>query len=297
MTNQIKTVLLLTVLSAIFLLIGYALGGSSGMTTALVFSLVMNFGAYWFSDKIVLAMHQAREIGADHPSGVYQIVQELAAETHLPMPKVYVVPQLTPNAFATGRNPKHAVVAVTEGILKILDKRELRGVLAHEISHIENRDILVSTIVAAIASAIMYLAHMMRWMGVSGSRRSNDREGGGLNPLVLLLTIVLAPLAASLIQAAISRTREFMADHSGAEVSHDPEALASALEKISNPALIQEIKRNPMLPPDLQPAFTHLYIVNHFSGESLMTLFSTHPPTKERVRRLREMKLETPRSA
>lgn len=287
MTNQIKTVLLLTILSAIFLFIGYALGGRSGMMTALIFSLIMNFGAYWFSDKIVLAMHQAKEIGAGHPSGVYQVVKELAAQAKLPMPKVYVVPQMAPNAFATGRNPEHAVVAVTEGILQMLNERELRGVLAHEMSHIKNRDILVSTIVAAIASAIMYLAHMMRWVG-AGSSRSQDREGRGVNPLVLIFTIVLAPLVATLIQTAISRTREFMADESGSYVSQDPEALAAALEKISDPQLIQEFRRR-QLPPDIQPAFAHLYIVNHFSGEALMSLFSTHPPTKERVKRLHEI--------
>jgi len=263
------------------------------MTYALIFSLVINFGAYWFSDKIVLAMHQAQPLAPDHPSGVYQIIQELTSQVHLPMPKVYVVPQLAPNAFATGRNSEHAAVAVTEGILQILDKRELRGVLAHEISHIQNRDILVSTIVASVASAIMYLAHMMRWVGVSGGRRSNEREGGGANPLVLIFTIVLAPLVATLIQTAISRTREFMADESGSHVSGDPEALASALEKISNPKLISEFQKQ-QLPPSIRPAFAHLYIVNHFSSESIMTLFSTHPPTQERIRRLRAMNPEAP---
>lgn len=289
MKNQIKTVLLLAILSALFLFIGYSIGGEGGVVSALFFSILMNLGAYWFSDKIVLAMHQAQPISSHHPSGVYQIVQELAAEVNLPMPKVYLVPQLAPNAFATGRNPQNAVVAVTQGILQILEERELRAVLAHELSHIKNRDILVSTIVAAIASAVMYLAHMLQWIGFSrGARSSNDREGG-VNPLVLIVTVVLAPIVATLIQMAISRTREFMADESGAYVSKDPEALASALQKISDPRLIQEFKRRQML-PDMQPAFAHLYIVNHFSGESIFSLFSTHPPVTERVRRLLALK-------
>lgn len=283
MTNQIKTVFLLTILSALFLLIGYSIGGQGGMMYALFFSLLMNLGSYWFSDKIVLAMHQAKPLGPQH--AVYQLVAEVAREADLPTPKVYLVPQWAPNAFATGRNPKNAVVAVTQGILELLDERELRAVLAHEVSHIKNRDILVSTVVAAIASAIMYLAHMLQWIGfLGGTRSSNDREGG-ISPLAMIVTIVLAPIVATLIQMAISRTREYMADESGAYVSRDPEALASALQKISDPSLIQQFKRRQML-PDMQPAFAHLYIVNHFSGESIFNLFSTHPPVKERVRRL-----------
>lgn len=289
MKNQIKTVLLLTILSALFLFIGYSIGGEGGVIYALFFSIVMNLGAYWFSDKIVLAMHQAQPIDPNHPSGVYQIVQELAAEANLPMPKVYLVPQRAPNAFATGRNPQNAVVAVTQGILEILDARELRAVLAHEISHIKNRDILVSTVVAAVASAIMYLAHMLRWVSFTGTGRSSNNREGGVSPLAMIVTIVLAPIVATLIQAAISRTREFMADELGAHVSKDPEGLASALQKISDPQLIQEFKRRQML-PDMQPAFAHLYIVNHFSGESIFSLFSTHPPVKERVRRLLALK-------
>ena len=203
------------------------------------------------------------------------------------MPKVYLVPENVPNAFATGRNPQNAAVAVTEGILRFLDKRELRGVLAHEISHIGNRDILVSTIVASIASAIMYLAHMLQWIGLMGHRR--DEEGrGGIHPLAMLFTIILAPLVATLVQAAITRTREFMADESGAHVSEDPEALASALQKISDPKLIKQFQKDEMM-PDMQPAFSHLYIVNHFSGESVLSWFSTHPPVKERVKRLLSM--------
>ncbi len=289
MKNQIKTILLLTALSALFLGIGYSIGGQSGVVSALVISLVMNFGAYWFSDKLVLAMHRAQPIGPGHSSGVYEIIQELCGKAGLPMPKVYVVPEFVPNAFATGRNPQNAAVAVTEGILRILDARELRGVLAHEISHIGNRDILVSTIVASIASAIMYLAHMLQWIGLAGRHRDSESRGGGVHPLAMLFTIIIAPLVATLVQSAISRTREFMADESGAHVSEDPEALASALQKISNPSLIKQFQKDEMM-PDMQPAFSHLYIVNHFSGASVLSWFSTHPPVNERVKRLLAMK-------
>jgi heat shock protein HtpX len=290
MKNQIKTVLLLTTLSALFLLIGYSIGGRSGVMGALVMSVVMNFGAYWFSDKLVLAMHRAQPIGPGHPSRVYEIVQELCLHADLPMPKVYVVPESVPNAFATGRNPENAAVAVTEGILSMLSEKELRGVLAHELAHISNRDILVSTIVASIASAIMYLAHMLQWIGLSGGHRDGESRSG-VHPLAMLFTIILAPLTATLVQAAISRTREFMADESGALVSHDPESLASALQKISDPKLIRQFQRGEMM-PDMQPAFSHLYIVNHFSGRSVLNWFSTHPPVKERVKRLLALKVK-----
>ena len=287
MKNQFKTVLLLTALGGLFLMIGYGLGGRQGMMAALVMSLGMNLMAYWFSDKMVLAMHKAQPVGPGHASGVHEMVAELCAKAGLPMPKTYIVPEWTPNAFATGRDPQHAAVAVTQGILRILDKRELRAVLAHEISHIGNRDILVSTIVASLASAIMYLAHLFQWAGLMGNGR--DREGrGGANAAVMLFTIVAAPLVASLVQAAVSRTREFMADESGARHSGDPEALASALEKISNPALAAKFRADEMN-PDMQPAFAHLYIMNHFSGQAVMSWFSTHPPVAERVKRLRAL--------
>ncbi len=291
MRNNIKTVLLLTALSALFLGIGYVLGGEGGIIYALIMSLVMNLGAYWFSDKIVLAMHKAQPIKSQDPSAVYEIVEELCRLAKLPMPKVYLIPEQTPNAFATGRNPKNAAVTVTHGILRILDKRELGGGLAHEISHIQNRNILVSTIVAAFASAIMYLAHMLQWAGMRGHSRGSRESGRGVNPVVMLATIVLAPLVATLIQVAVSRTREYMADESGAHISEDPEALASALEKISNPALIKRFQKDDLL-PDMQPAFAHLYIVNHFSGESVLRWFSTHPPMRERVKKLRALNLE-----
>lgn len=283
MKNQIKTAVLLTVMGAIFMAVGNWAGGSAGMTTALVMAILMNAGAYWFSDRIVLAVHGARPLPAGHPSGVYEITADLCRKAGLPMPRLYVVPSRIPNAFATGRGPRHAAVAVTEGILEILSERELRAVLSHELSHIRNRDILVSTIVASFASALMYLAHMLQWTGLMGGHRGENDRGPG--PLGLVLTIVLAPLAAALIQAAVSRTREYMADDSGADISEDPEALAAALTKISDPSF----SRRPapgQASPELQSAFAHMYIVNQFSGESIMNLFSTHPPVKDRVRRL-----------
>ena len=288
MRNQLKTMILLVVISGIFLLLGYAIGGSTGVIMALGLSLMMNFGAYWFSDKIVLSMHQAQPIGIGHESGTYELVEELCSKASIPMPKVYLVPEWTPNAFATGRDPQHAAVAVTQGILKILNKRELRAVLAHEISHIKNRDILVSTVVAAVASAIMYLVHILQWSGLTGSRRGGSDRA--MPPAIALLTILLAPLVATLVQSAISRTREYMADESGANICDDPEGLALALEKISDPKMVKSFQKDEMM-PDMQPAFSHLYIMNHFSGESIFEWFSTHPPVKDRVSRLRAMRV------
>jgi heat shock protein HtpX len=252
---------------------------------AFIMSVAMNVGSYWFCDKLVLAAHQAKELPQDHP--VYRMVESLSQEDGLPMPKVYWVPQLAPNAFATGRDPQHAVVVVTEGILRILSERELKGVLAHELSHVKNRDILVSSIAATLASSIMYLAHMLQWAGMA--RRSDSRQQG-MNPLVMIVVVMLAPVAASLIRFAISRSRESLADHSGAHLTRDPEGLASALEKISNPQLIKQFQEE-TLNPDMQPAMSHLYIVNHFSAESALALFSTHPPVQERIRALRAMKV------
>lgn len=290
MKNTIKTVLLLTAISALFLAIGHMLGGRAGMMTALIMSLVMNFGAYWFSDKIVLSMHRAVPVGPGHASGVYEHVADLCARSSLPVPKVYIIPEGAPNAFATGRDPHHSAVAVTEGLLEILNERELRGVLAHELSHIQNRDVLISTIVATMASAILYLAHMMQWFGIFGGH-SRDQEGrGGLHPLAMLFTILVAPLAATLVQAAVSRTREFMADETGALISQDPEALASALQKISSPEVARFARAHSRVSQDMQPAFSHMYIVNHFSGGSVMNLFSTHPPTRERIKKLLSMR-------
>jgi len=289
MNNQVKTLLLLTALSAVFLWIGNLLGGSAGMMTALFFSLAMNFSAYWFSDKIILSIHRARLITREEGGVVLDMVEELSRKAGLPMPKVYWIPDRAPNAFATGRNPQNAAIAVTQGLLEILDKRELKGVLAHELGHVANNDILLSTIVATGASAIMYLAHMLQWVGLLGgsSSRTGDSRGG-LNPLVLIFTVIAAPIVATLIQTAISRAREFMADEKGALVAEDPEALASALEKISDPKRIRQFQREETL-AEMQPAFGHLYIVNHFSGQTMMSWFSTHPPVQERVRRLRAL--------
>lgn len=288
MKHTVKTVLLLTGLAALFMTIGYFLGGQSGMLFALIFSLVMNVGAYWYSDKIVLSMHGAKQIGPGHSSNVYEMVHGLCLKADLPMPKVYITPDQAPNAFATGRNPENSAVAVTQGILRILNERELRGVLAHELGHIKNRDILVSTIVASIASAIMYLAHMLQWVGLFGGMRGNGGERG-LNPLALLFTIIVAPLVATLVQMGVSRTREYMADETGAELSDDPESLASALRKIADPRLIKQFQRQENM-QDMQPAFSHLYIVNHFSKESVLSWFSTHPPVEKRVAKLMEIK-------
>lgn len=286
MGNQIKTVVLLTLISVLFLAIGYWAGGQAGMTMALVMSLVMNVGAYWFSDRMVLAMHHAKEIGPSHPSGVYGAVKELAMYANLPMPKVYIIEDAAPNAFATGRNPQHAAVAVTTGLLGILDARELKGVLAHELAHIQNRDILISTIVASFASAIMYLAHMLQWVGMLGGSQDRNRS---IHPLAMLATIILAPLVATLIQAAVSRAREYIADETGARIARDPESLAMALSKIADPRLLRRFQQQEAH-PDMQSAFSHMYIVNHFAGESVLNWFSTHPPVKKRIQRLMNLK-------
>ncbi len=283
---QIKTVFLLTLLSAIFLGIGYTIGGQQGVLMAFVMSMVMNVGSYWFSDKMVLKMHQAKELGPDHQ--VYGIVESLCQNAQIPMPKVYWVPQMAPNAFATGRDPQHAAVAVTEGMLRLLETRELRGVLAHELGHVKNRDILISTIVATLATAIMYIAHMLQWGMMSRGHR-DDNRGGGMNPLVMMAVVILAPIATSLVQFAISRSREYLADETGARIAGDPEGLASALEKISNPQMTTTFQQQTMN-PDMQPALSHLYIVNHFSAKSALSLFSTHPPAEERIKRLRGMR-------
>ena len=282
MTNQIKTVVLLTLIGGLFLMVGYWAGGQAGMTTALVMAVVMNVGAYWFSDKIVLSMHHAQPVDRGHPSGLYEHVRDLAMRAGLPVPKVYIIQDAAPNAFATGRNPQHSAVAVTTGLLDILDERELRGVLAHELAHIQNRDILISTIVAAFAAAIMYLAHMLQWVGLMGGGQDRNR---GIHPLAMLATIILAPFVATLIQAAVSRTREFIADETGARIARDPQSLASALQRISDPRLMRQFQRDEAM-PDMQPAFSHMYIVNHFAGESILNWFSTHPPVKERIKRL-----------
>ena len=283
MSNVFKTGLLLAVLTAMLVLIGGAIGGQQGMVIAFVIALAMNFFSYWFSDKIVLAAYGAKPIDEAEAPRLYAIVHRLATRAGIPMPRVYLVPSETPNAFATGRNPQHAVVAVTEGIMRILDEEELEGVLAHELSHVKNRDILISTIAATLAGAITYLAHMAQWAAMFGGRSRDDEEGGS-NPIAMILLAILAPIAAMLVQMAVSRSREFQADATGARVAGKPWGLAKALEKLqmANEAV-------PMA--DATPATAHLFIVNPLSGQTLMRLFSTHPPLEERIARLRAMRM------
>ncbi|MDZ4371599.1 MAG: zinc metalloprotease HtpX [Phenylobacterium sp.] len=277
--NALKTTVLLAALTGLFLGIGFAIGQLTGLFIAFGFALVMNFVAYWSSDKLALRMAGAKEISMQEAPKLHSIVEEVSAQSGVPKPKVYIVENDTPNAFATVRNPKHAAVAVTTGIMGLLDERELRGVLGHELGHVKNRDILTSSIVATLAGAISMLAWMSLWFGGMGRDRSNPYGG-----LIALAAFLLAPLAAALIQAGISRTREFQADRTGAEVTHDPEALASALEKLH-----QGVRARPMEPTPMAQSTAHLYIVNPFRGGGLVNLFSTHPRIEERVRRLRDM--------
>src|SRR5688572_17610293 len=263
-------------------LAGGAIGGQQGMLVAFVFALAMNFFSYWFSDKIVLRMYGARAVDEAQAPGLYSMVRRLTTRAGIPMPKLYVIPSDTPNAFATGRNPQHAAVAVTEGIMRVLDDEELEGVLAHEISHVTNRDVLISTIAATLAGAITYLAHMAQWAAIFGGRSHDDEEGGS-NPLVMIAFAMLAPIAAMLVQFAVSRAREFQADASGARLAGRPWPLAKALEKLEVAAHMQPMNAN--------PATAHLFIVNPLTGRSLMRLFSTHPSTEERIARLRSMRL------
>src|SRR5216110_4035837 len=282
MSNIFKTAMLLAVLTAMLVLIGGAFGGRQGMLVAFVLALLMNLGSYWFSDKIVLAMYRAQPVDEAQAPGLYAIVRRLTTRASLPMPRVYLIPTDTPNAFATGRDPHHAAVAVTEGIMRLLNEDELEGVLAHELAHVKNRDVLISTIAATLAGAITYLAHMAQWAAIFGGRSRDDEEGGG-NPLVMMLFAVLAPIAAMLVQLAVSRSREFQADASGARLAGRSYGLAKALEKIEVASRLEPLPAN--------PATAHLYIVNPLSGQSFARLFSTHPPTEERIARLRAMRL------
>lgn len=281
METRVRTTLLLALLTVLILWIGRMLGGQNGMIIALILAAVMNIGSYWFSDKIVLSMYRAQPIDEHQAPEIYRIVRDLAMEADMPMPRVYLIPEETPNAFATGRNPQNAVVAVTEGLMHILTKQEIRGVIAHEMGHIKNRDILVSSIAATLAGAIMVLADMARWGAIFGGFRGDDDEGGG-GILGMIVLSILAPIAAMLIQMAISRSREYLADETGARLAHNPESLARALEKL---AVASE--RIPM--QDAKPSTAHLFIVNPLTGSSIMNLFSTHPPIHERIRRLRSM--------
>ncbi len=271
MPNGLKTALLLGLLSGLLLLIGDLLGGAQGLMFAFVIAAVMNLGSYWFSDKIVLRMYRAQEVGPGHP--LYETTARLARQGGLPMPKVYIIPDSSPNAFATGRNPEHAAVAATQGILQVLDQRELEGVIAHELAHVKHRDILISSVAATIAAAIMMAARMAMYAGMFGGHR-DDREGGA-NPIALLAMLILAPIAAMVIQAAISRSREFAADAGGAKIAGNPYGLADALRKID------AISRR--VPLDANPATAHMINVKPYSGAGLMALFSTHPPTEARI--------------
>jgi heat shock protein HtpX len=277
MGNGLKTALLLGLLSGVLLALGQVLGGTNGLVVAFVFAAIMNLGSYWFSDKIVLRMYRAQEVGPGHR--LYGIVERLTRQAMLPMPKVYVIPDPSPNAFATGRNPDHAAVAATEGILQVLSDAELEGVIGHELTHVKNRDILISSVAATIAAAIMMVGRMAMYAGMFGGYggRDGDRDRGS-NPIALLAMIILAPLAAMLIQMWISRTREFAADAGGARIAGNPYGLVEALKKIDAIS-----KRVPM---DANPATAHMFIIKPFSGAGLMSLFSSHPPTEARIRAL-----------
>ncbi len=279
MAGYAKTAVLLAVLSALLILLGDALGGREGMVIAFGFAVLMNFGSYWFSDRIVLTMYRARQVGPDHP--LYRTVQTLATRARLPMPKVYVIPNNSPNAFATGRNPAHASVAATEGILQLLSQDELSGVMAHELAHVAHRDILIQSVAATIGAAIMMLANMARWAAFLGAG-SRDREDS--NPLGLIATALIAPFAAMLVQAAISRSREFAADEGGAKIAGSPLGLAQALRKLQAGVANVGMAAN--------PATAHLFIVSPFAGSrGVLTWFSTHPPTEARIARLMQMRV------
>jgi heat shock protein HtpX len=268
MTNTVKTAVLLGVLSAVFLYLGEAIGGSQGLVIGFIFAALANLGSYWFSDKIVLAMYGAREVGPDHH--LHQVVAQLAQRAGLPMPRVYIIPQESPNAFATGRNPQHAAVAATEGVLRLLDDEELAGVIGHELAHVKHRDILISSIAATLAAAIMMVSRFaMFW----GAPRDDDRDGS--NPIALFAMIILAPIAAAVIQAAISRSREFDADAGGAAIAGGPMGLVNALRKLET--------YGKQVPLDASPATAHMFIIKPFSMAGLFSLFSTHPPTERRI--------------
>lgn len=272
--NNVKTAILFVILTLMLIFIGYLIGGRTGVTYAFIFALVMNFGSYWLSDKIVLKLYRARKVDEHDNPRLYSIVRSAVQMSGLPMPRVYIVPSDSPNAFATGRNPQNAAVAVTGGILKILNDDELLGVISHELGHVRNRDILVGTIAATIAGAITYLAFMARWMPFFGS---DDDDGGG-NLIVMLVVGILAPIAAALVQMAISRQREYLADRAAAEISHKPLALAGALKKLHQASRQIPLKTN--------PASAHMFIVNPLTRRNFASLFSTHPPIEERIERL-----------
>ncbi len=277
--NTLKTVFLMTIMMVLFLFVGYLLGGSTGMTIAFIFSLLMNFGSYWYSDKIILSMYKAKEVTKESAPQFFNLVEELAKNGNLPMPRVYVIEDPTPNAFATGRNPEHAAVAATTGILRILDSKELAGVIGHELSHVKHRDMLIGTITATLVGTITYIAQIASWAMIFGGRGSTRDDDSGLGSLFL---IIVAPIAAVLLQLAVSRSREYLADQGGAELTGNPLALASALGKLH--------KGNELKPlTNAGPASAHLFIVNPLHGGGISKLFSTHPPIQERIKKLQNM--------
>ena len=282
--NTMKTAILLGALTGLLMFIGGFFGGQQGVVLAFFFALVLNFGSYWFSDTLVLKMYQAQPVSESEAPELYAMVKHLAMKASLPMPRVFIVPGDTPNAFATGRNEHHAVVAVTEGLLRILNRDELEGVLAHELTHIKQKDILIGSIAATLAGAIVMLANMAQWAAMFGGASRDNEEGGsgGGGVISLILMAILAPLAASIIQMAISRSREYLADAGGARVSGKPYGLANALEKLS--------RASQAIPMEANPSTAHMFIVNQLTGRSLMNLFSTHPPIEERIARLKSMR-------
>lgn len=279
--NGLKTMVLMVTLTLMLVAIGGLLGGKSGMTFALIMAFGMNFITYWFSDKIVLKMYGAKPVTEAEAPELYGIVRRLAHRAGLPMPKVYIMDEDQPNAFATGRNPEHGVVAVTTGIMRILSREELEGVIAHELAHIKHRDILVGTVAATIAGAISYLAQMAQWAMIFGGRH-DDEEGGG-NPIAAIVMMIVGPIAAMLVQMAISRSREYGADEGGAKIAGNPMYLANALKKLHI--------ASQRIPMDANPATSHMFIVNPLSGGGLLKLFSTHPPIEERIARLESMRM------
>ena len=279
--NGLKTMMLMMLLTLLLVWGGAALGGKQGMTFALMMAFFMNFITYFFSDKIVLKMYRAREVTETEAPVLYRIVRSLSQKAGMPMPKVYIIPDMSPNAFATGRSPRHAAVAATEGIMQLLSEEELAGVMAHELAHVLHRDILIGTIAATIAGAISYLAQMAQWAMIFGGGRHDDDEGG--NPVASLVMMIVAPIAAMLIQMAISRSREYSADDGGARLQGNPMALANALRKLQKGAAA--------IPMHANPATSHMLIVNPFRGGSLMKLFSTHPPVEERIARLESLRM------
>ncbi|MBI4682120.1 MAG: zinc metalloprotease HtpX [Nitrospirae bacterium] len=278
--NGLKTMALMVTLTLMLVFIGGLLGGKSGMTFALIMAFGINFITYWFSDKIVLKMYKAKPVNESEAPELYNMVRRLSQRAQLPMPKVYIMEQDQPNAFATGRNPEHGVVAVTTGIMRILTREELEGVLAHELAHIKHRDILVSTVAAAIAGAISYLAQMAQWAMIFGGGRSDDDEGG--SPIASIVMMIVGPIAAMLVQMAISRSREYGADAGGARIAGNPMYLSSALKKLD--------MASKQIPMNANPATSHMFIVNPLTGGGILKLFSTHPPMEERIARLESMR-------